>query len=254
VGDISHRAARLAGAAPDPRFAVYRDTGDRAVRNELVHDHRWLAIHCAHRFAHKGESLDDLIQVAVLGLLKAIERFDPERGVHFVGYAMPTVMGELRRHFRDTAWSVHVPRSTKELYQTVTVVAEELQAALGRSPTVAEIAERAGVPVEDALQALEVRACYRGVPLPAGDDESAATTRRLGVDDPAMEAAEARVTVEALLDTLPSDRDRELIRLRFVEGLTQSQIAERIGTSQVQVSRLLRASLARMRRKLAAAT
>jgi RNA polymerase sigma-B factor len=249
VSDNPDRVQRLTAEAPDPRFAAYRTTRDRGIRNELVEDHRWLALHCAHRFARKGEAFDDLVQVAVLGVLKAVERFDPDRGVRFPSFAMPTVLGELRRHFRDATWSVHVPRGIKERYQTVSAVAEEMQAALGRSPTVAEIAERVGIAVEDALEALELRACYRGMPLPDSDDDApTAVADRLGVDDPDLEAAEARVTVHALLGVLPSERDREIIRLRFEDGLSQSQIAARIGTSQVQVSRLLRAGLARMRR------
>lgn len=252
MSDNPDRPDRRTGRAPDTRFATYHATRDRDLRNVLVDEHRWLALHCARRFAHKGEALDDLVQVAVLGLLKAIERFDPGRGVPFVGFAMPTMVGELRRHFRDATWSVHVPRGAKELYQTISAVTEELQAALGRSPTVPEIAGRAGVTVEEALTALEVRACYHGVPLPTSDEEESAAATSLGVDDPAIEAAEARVTVGALLRTLPNDRDRWLVHLRFVEGLTQSQIAAQLGVSQVQVSRLLRASLTRMRRKLTA--
>jgi RNA polymerase sigma-B factor len=234
----------------DPRFAEQRRTGDRAIRNALVEEHRWLAVHCARRFSHKGEPLDDLVQVAMVGILKAVERFDPDYGVVFSTFAVPTVVGELRRHFRDKTWSIHVPRRAKELYQTVSGVVDELTQILGRSPTVPEIADRAGVTVEDALEALEVSGCYRGVPLAPPGDDDAADAITLGADDPGYRAADAKLTVGTLLEALPTERERDIIRMRFVDGLTQSQIAARIGVSQVQISRLLRASLDKMRRQL----
>jgi RNA polymerase sigma-B factor len=256
------RAARLrrrreeegAEVAPEPkvvdqRFGRYRETHDRAIRNELVEEHRWLAQHCARRFARKGEPMEDLVQVATVGVLKAVERFDPSYGVVFTTFAVPTVMGELRRHFRDKTWSVHVPRRAKELYQSVSGVAEELSQALLRSPTVPEIAQRAGTTVEDTLEALEVRASYRGVPLAPPGEEERADGPGFGRQDRGYDAAEARLTVDRLLDTLP-DRDRRIVELRFIQGMTQTQIAGEIGVSQVQVSRLLRAALDRMRRPL----
>ena len=233
----------------DQRFGHYRETRDRALRNELVEDHRWVAQLCARRFARKGEPMEDLLQVATVGVLKAVERFDPSHGVVFTTFAVPTVMGELRRHFRDKTWSVHVPRRAKELYQSVSGVAEELSQTLMRSPTVPEIAQRAGTTVEDALEALEVRASYRGVPLaPPGEDERS-DGPGFGQPDHGYDAAEARLTVDRLLDTLPV-RDRRIIELRFIQGMTQSEIAGEIGVSQVQVSRRLRAALDRMRRPL----
>ena len=248
------RAARPGPAErphPDPRFAAYRAGGDPTVRNELVEEHRWLAVHCARQFARKGEPFDDLVQVATVGVVKAVDRFDTGRGVAFATYAVPTIVGELRRHFRDRTWALHVPRRAKELYQSVSGVAEELSQTLMRSPTVPEIAERAGTTVEEAIEALEVRASYRGVPLaPAGDDDGPDAVT-LGTRDAGFEAAEARLTVDRLLETLPSDRDRRIVCRRFLDGLTQSEIAEEVGVSQVQVSRLLRANLVRMRRPLA---
>jgi RNA polymerase sigma-B factor len=236
---------------PDPRFAIVRASGDRRVRNELVEEHRWLAVHCARQFLRKGEPLDDLVQVAAVGIVKAVDRFDPDFGVAFATYAVPTVVGELRRHFRDKTWSIHVPRRAKELYQSVNGVVEELSQTLGRSPTVHEIAQRAGTTVDEAIEALEVRASYRGVPLiPAGDDER--SEQPYGTDDSGFGAAEARLTVEKLLETLPSDRDRRIVRRRYIDGLTQSEIAAEVGVSQVQVSRLLRANLVRLRHPLAA--
>jgi RNA polymerase sigma-B factor len=241
-------------ARVDPRFAEYLRTGDRGLRNALVKDHRWLASHCALRFAHKGEPLDDLVQVALVGLLKAVERFDPGYGTQFSTFAVPTVVGELRRHFRDRTWAVHVPRRAKELYQAVGGVVDDLHQTLGRSPTVPEIAERAGVSVEDALEALEVGACYRGVPLdPPDDDADHPQGPVLGGLDRGYAAADAQLTVKTLLAALPSERDRRIVELRFIDGCTQTQIAAQVGVSQVQVSRLLRSNLDRMRLALAAA-
>jgi RNA polymerase sigma-B factor len=231
------------------RFRQYRASRDRRIRNRLIEDHRWLAVHCARRFAGKGEPLDDLIQVAMLGVLKAIERFDPTYGVVFSTFGIPTVVGELRRHFRDKSWTLHVPRRTKELYQAVHGVIDELYQTLGRSPTVPEIGERVGISEEDVLIALEVGDSYRGVPLspPGDDDASDATT--LGNDDPGYAAAEARMMVKLLVRTLPTHRERVIVKLRFIDNLTQTEIAQQIGVSQVQISRILRTSLLRMRRR-----
>lgn len=238
----------------DPGFAEYRRTGDHRIRNRLIEDHRWLAVHCARRFAHKGEPLDDLVQVAMVGILKAVERFDPGFGVVFTTFAVPTVVGELRRHFRDKTWAVHVPRRAKETYQVVSGVVEELSQMLGRSPTVPEIAERANVTVEEALEALEVGSCYRGVPLSPPNDQEPVEAVPLGQQDPGFDATEAKLTVHDLLEALPDERERRIIKLRFFDGMTQSQIASEIGVSQVQISRLLRASLEKMRCKLGVET
>lgn len=246
------RGTEKSGRDLDPRFALYRKTGDRDLRNALIEHHRWLALHCARKFANKGEPVDDLVQVAMLGILKAVERFDPSFGTQFSTFAVPTVVGELRRHFRDKTWSVHVPRRAKDLYQAVSGVIDDLHQVLGRSPTVPEIAEQAGVTVEEALEALEVSASYRGVPLTPPGDDDASDGATLGSDDTAFLATDAKLTVNVLLKVLTTDRERRIIRMRFVDGLTQSQIAARIGVSQVQVSRLLRASLEKMRRHLVA--
>ncbi|MBN2624278.1 MAG: SigB/SigF/SigG family RNA polymerase sigma factor [Acidimicrobiales bacterium] len=249
------RADRAGGRdheADAEQFRAYRATGDRALRNRIIEDHRWLALHCAKRFANKGEPLDDLVQVAMLGVLKAVERFDPDFGTTFATFAVPTVTGELRRHFRDTTWAVHVPRRAKDLQHTVKVAVAELGQVLGRSPTVAEIASQTGVPIEDVLEALEAARCYRKTPLPSTTDNEAADTDDLGVlgdRDRALDAVEAAATVEQVLDGLPP-RERRIVELRFMHGLTQSRIAEIVGVSQVQVSRLLRASLAKMRASL----
>jgi RNA polymerase sigma-B factor len=245
--DTTERDARV-----DERFRTFRTTGDRDVRNQLIDEHRWLAVHCAQRFAHKGEPLDDLVQVAMLGVLKAVERFDPDYGVVFSTFAVPTIVGELRRHFRDTTWAVHVPRRLKDLHHTVNVAVTELGQTLGRSPTVEEIADRAGVPVEEVLETLEAGRSYSRVPLAPPSNDESDDEPNLGEVDRSLEAAEARMTVAGLMDVLP-ERERRIIELRFMGGMTQSQIAERVGVSQVQVSRLLRASLAKMNRTLVGA-
>jgi RNA polymerase sigma-B factor len=226
------------------RFRQYQVTGDRQIRNALIEDHRWLAIHCARRFAGKGEPLDDLVQVAMLGVLKAVDRFDPDYGTTFATFAVPTITGELRRHFRDTTWAVHVPRRARDLQHTVKVAVDELGHVLGRSPTAGEVAEHAGLPVEEVLEALEAARCYRKAPMATTEDEDDGLSN-LGEDDPGIDAIDARVTVARLLRELPA-RERRIVELRYLSGLTQSQIAEIVGVSQVQVSRLLRASLARM--------
>lgn len=237
------------GSKVDERFHRFRETGDRDLRNELIEEHRWLAVHCAQRFAHKGEPLDDLVQVAMLGVLKAVERFDPNYGVVFSTFAVPTIVGEIRRHFRDTTWAVHVPRRLKDLHHTVNVAVTELGHVLGRSPTVEEIAERAGVPVEEVLETLEAGRSYSRVPLTPPNADEPDDEPNLGEEDRQLEAAEARMTVADLLAVLPA-RERRIIELRFMGGMTQSQIAEQVGVSQVQVSRLLRASLAKMNHTL----
>lgn len=229
-------------------FRRYRSSGDRALRNELVERHRWLAVHCAKRFADKGEPLDDLVQVAMLGVLKAIERFDPEYGAAFATFAVPTITGEIRRHFRDTTWAVHVPRRARDLQHTVRRATDELGHILGRSPTVAEIAEHAGVTDEDVLDALEAARCYRNSPLASSPEDG--DVGAFAELDRGLDGVDAAATVERLLEVL-APRERRIVELRFVHGYTQSRIAELVGVSQVQVSRLLRASLATMRGSLA---
>jgi RNA polymerase sigma-B factor len=228
-------------------FEQWKATGDTTARNKLVEHHRWLTTYCANRFTQRGEPREDLVQVAGVGLVHAVNRFDPARGVAFSTFAVPTIVGELRRHFRDKTWSVHVPRRGKELYQAVGAVIEDLTAVLGRSPTVAEIAERADVSVDDALEALEVRDCYRTVSFEPASEDDAEGDAMLRTEDAGFDAVEARSVVTDLLDTLPTDRDRLIVELRFLHGLTQSEIGARVGVSQVQVSRLLQANLDRMR-------
>jgi RNA polymerase sigma-B factor len=227
----------------DERFRRWRATGDRALRNELIEEHRWVAIHCARRFAHRGEPLDDLIQVGQLGLLKAVERFDPDVGVSLASYAIPTVMGELRRHFRDATWALKVPRRVKDLHVDLGKTVDFLSGERGRPPTPAELADHLGIRVEDVLEALEAGGAYRAAPLTApSDDDDYREGTALRDEDMLLAGADDRMMVRHLLSTLP-ERERMIVELRFFAGLSQSEIAERVGVSQVHVSRLLRSSL-----------
>jgi len=238
-------------AVLDPRFADYRATGDRAIRNALVEDHRWLARHCVRRFRNTGEPIDDLTQVAMLGLVKAVNRFDPSYGYAFTTFAMPTILGELRRHFRDRTWALRVPRQIKEHHLTIKNGADQLQHTMGRSPTIPELAAHCGLTTEQTLEALEAGNAYYSVPLIFDDDESDDDNQKdLSVDEPGYATSEARVLIPGLLAALPSDRERQIVQLRFVDDMTQSQIAARLGLSQVHISRLLRTSLELMRQHL----
>jgi RNA polymerase sigma-B factor len=231
----------------DPRFAQLRASGERRLRNELVEDFAWLASFCASRFARRGEPRDDLVQVALVGLVNAVNRFDPARGLAFSTFAVPTIDGELRRYFRDKTWSVHVTRRLKEASRAVSAAVEDLTSASGRVPTVREVADHTGLAEDDVAEALDVHSLQRGVPLDDGEGDAMRESAVVGAVDRGYEAAEARTVVADLLEILPTARDRLIVRLRFVDGLTQSEIARRIGVSQVQVSRLIRASLDRMR-------
>jgi RNA polymerase sigma-B factor len=226
------------------RFVEYRKTRDRELRNQLVEDHVRLADFLARRFVHRGEPIEDLRQVALVGLLKAVERFEPERGLQFSSFATPTILGEIKRHFRDRGWAVRVPRRVQELNlqlgQTVSALSQEL----GRAPTPAEIADRAGVLEEDVLESMEASSLYRLASLDTQrvDDESASPAQFLGELDQNLGAVEDRVAVADLLARLP-EREQRIVYLRFFEGLTQSEIADMIGISQMHVSRLLVRSL-----------
>jgi RNA polymerase sigma-B factor len=234
------------------RFRAYRRTGDRRLRNELIEEHRWVAVHCARRFNNRGEPLDDLVQVGQLGVLKAVERFDPEHGVSFTTFAIPTVMGELRRHFRDATWAVRVPRKIKDLHVELGSTVEFLTTKLGRSPRVDELAQHMGVTSDEVLEAMDAGSAYRAAPLapPAGDDGSSTSdAEAVGEDDTDLDLADVRVAVRKLLRGL-EPRERRIVYLRFFEGLSQSEIAEQVGVSQVHISRLLRSSLDRLRHQL----
>lgn len=216
---------------------------DPALRDEIVERTLWLATRAARRFSDRGEPLDDLVQVARIGLLKAVDRFDPEQGVPFGAYATPTIMGELRRHFRDHTWSLHVHRRAKDLRPAVNTAVEELTRELGRSPKVAELAARLDVSEDAVIEALEANMAYRAQSI---DPSRPAHTPTV---EPGVEGVLDRELVVQLLDRLPP-RERRILYLRFYEELSQSQIAEQIGTSQVHVGRLIASSLAELRRLL----
>jgi RNA polymerase sigma-B factor len=238
----------------DRRLREYHRTGDTQLRSDLVERLLPLARSLALRFSHSGESVEDLMQVAALGLVKAIDRFDPDRGFAFTSFATPTILGELRRHLRDTAWALRVPRELQERALVVGRAAGELTGTLGRPPTANELSSHTGLSVEDVVEARAAGTARHAVsiyrPLSDGEDEPLADM--LGAEDPAFAAMEDALTSERLLASLPP-REREILRLRYQEELTQWQIGERVGCSQMHVSRLIRQSLRRLRETAEAA-
>jgi len=224
------------------RFSRDRDP---KLRDEIIERANWLAVRGARRFVDCGEPFDDLLQVARLGLMKSVDRFDPSLGVPFGAYATPTIMGELRRYFRDHTWSVHVSRRAKDLRPMVNATSDRLAGELGRSPRVSEIAAALDVAEDAVLEALEANNAYRAHTLdPTGTGHTPPV-------DGGFDAVLDRDLVAQLLDRLPA-RQRTILVLRFFDGMTQSQIAERIGTSQVHVGRLINSSLAVLRAQLSA--
>ncbi|MER7516140.1 SigB/SigF/SigG family RNA polymerase sigma factor [Streptomyces sp. NPDC126499] len=222
-----------------------------ALRDRLVRMHLPLVEHLARRFRNRGEPLDDLTQVATIGLIKSVDRFDPDRGVEFSTYATPTVVGEIKRHFRDKGWAVRVPRRLQELRLSLTTATAELSQQHGRSPTVHELAERLGISEEEVLEGLESANAYSTLSLdvPDTDDESPAVADTLGAEDEALEGVEYRESLKPLLEDLPP-REKRILLLRFFGNMTQSQIAQEVGISQMHVSRLLARTLAQLREKL----
>jgi RNA polymerase sigma-B factor len=230
------------------KFHDYAETRDRGLRDQLITAHMGLAEYLARRFTNRGEPLDDLVQVAALGLLKAVDRFDPERGLEFSTYATPTIVGELKRHFRDKGWAVRVPRRVQELHLRLASVVGVLSQELGRSPTIGEIAQAAAVSEEEVLEAIEAGHAYRFTSLdaPSGNDDELSLSAELGTEDQGLIDSEHRVTLSPLIAQFPP-RERMILHLRFFEGLTQSEIAGRLGISQMHVSRLLARALAQLR-------
>ena len=228
---------------------AYREKGDVAARDRLIESFIPVVRSIAYRYAGRGEQLDDLEQVASVGLIKAIERFDLDRDVELMTYVFPTVVGELKRHFRDRGWSVTVPRRLKELHYRLSRLIEELTATLGRSPTIPELAEEAGVDEEEVVEALEVGRAYasRSLTRQLDSEEGAGAELIDLIDDEerGYEAAENRELLASGLKAL-DDRERRIVQLRFVDGLTQSQIAVEIGISQMHVSRLIRRALEKL--------
>jgi RNA polymerase sigma-B factor len=229
------------------RFAEYRATGSRAVRDGLIAQYHDLARALARRFRGRGEPIEDLEQVALVGLVKAVERFDPERGFAFPTFATPTISGELKRHFRDQ-WTVRVPRAVQETVLDLNAAVAELSQALRRSPTVAEVARRVGRSEEAILEAMEAGRAFRavGIDAPSSSGDGPTPADRLAVAEVGISDVEQQMTVEVLLERLPA-REREIIHLRFFDGLTQSEIAARVGISQMHVSRLIARSLEQLR-------
>lgn len=224
-------------------FVRYRRSGSVALRNQLVVEYIDLAGAMAHRFAGRGEPMEDLEQVARFALIRAVERFDPERGVPFPGFAIPTILGELKRYFRDRTWSGSIRRSVKELVPRVRSATEELELDLGRPPRPNEIAEHLGVSVEEVIEALEAGRWYKARSLSAPlRDGSGTLGSSLASKENQMEAATTHMLVTALVDQL-DERKQKIIHARFVDELSQDEIAKRLGISQMHVSRLLRAAL-----------
>ncbi|HEX6022256.1 MAG TPA: SigB/SigF/SigG family RNA polymerase sigma factor [Solirubrobacter sp.] len=241
--------SRAARTKADRALLERAHRGDEAAREQLVQRFLPLARQLARRYQRGGEPLDDLIQVASLGLLKSIDRFDPARETAFSSFAVPTILGELKRHFRDKGWSVRVPRDLQELAVKLEPVGEGLARELGRVATPAEIANRLGVTVEQVLEAREAAGAYRAVSLDRprdDDDESGGDSITFGVEDPGFGVAEDAATVQRLMRVL-NDREREVLRLRFEEDLTQAEIGTRVGVSQMHVSRIIRQSITKLR-------
>ena len=224
--------------------------GDQTAREQLAERFLPLARQLARRYQRADEPLDDLVQVASLGLLKAIDRFDPQREVAFSSYAVPTILGELKRHFRDRTWSVRVPRDLQELTLKVDKAVATLSRDLRRQPSVAEISEAVGANEEQILEALEAAGAYRATsfdaPRSSDEDGGDSLADAFGDVESGFGLAEDRATLERLMAAI-TPREREVLRLRFVEDLTQAEIGARIGVSQMQVSRIIRSSLGRLR-------
>lgn len=235
------------------KFVQFAASRDPALRDELVTAHLGLAQHLARRFANRGEPLEDLVQVASIGIMKSVDRFDPERGVEFSTFAARTILGELKRHFRDKGWAVRAPRRIQELYLEIGHATGELAQKLGRPPTMDELAEATGATVEAVIEATEAGSGYRAASLDAPTRLDRSGSDAIGEEDIAFQDVDNRALITPALATLP-EREQMILRLRFVAGLTQSEIATRIGVSQMHVSRLLTASLRKLREEIEAET
>jgi RNA polymerase sigma-B factor len=230
-------------------FNRWRRHKDRAARDELIARFLPLAKKLARRYTPSSEPYDDLVQVASLGLVKAVERFDPDRGFAFTSFAVPTILGELKRYFRDTGWALHVDRSAQERARRVIDAQQKISATTGRPPTVQELGEYLELSDEDVLEALQTAEAYDAVsldaPVQSDDDPTATRLESIGNDDDRLELVDDQTTIFAAAKHLPQ-RERQILYLRFGEDLTQTEIAQRVGVSQMQVSRLLRRSVQRL--------
>jgi RNA polymerase sigma-B factor len=229
----------------------YHEDGDLAAREELIERYMSLVRSLARRYAYRGEQLDDLVQIGAIGLIKAIDRFDLERGVELTTYATPNIIGEIKRHFRDKGWSVRVPRGLQELNVQLSRLIEEKTVELGRSPTIPELAKAAGAEEEEVLEALESGRAYSSVSLSTTsggqeDEGDLDPLESLGAEEPQYEVSEDRAVLAPGFRVL-DERERRILHLRFFKGLTQSQIAQQVGISQMHVSRLIRRALEKIR-------
>ena len=230
----------------------YHEQGDLQAREELIEQYMSLVRSLARRYSYRGEQLEDLVQIGAIGLIKAIDRFDLDRGVELTTYATPNIIGEIKRHFRDKGWSVRVPRGLQELNVRLSRLIERLTVELSRSPKIAELAEAAGVTEEEVLEALESSRAYSSLSLSGGggdDDDDLDPLESIGTEEHMYEVSEDRAVLEPGWRVL-DDRERRILHLRFFEGLTQSQIAQQVGISQMHVSRLIRRSLEKIREEI----
>jgi RNA polymerase sigma-B factor len=232
----------------------YHEEGDLAAREQLIEQYMSLVRSLARRYSYRGEQLDDLVQIGAIGLIKAIDRFDVNRGVELTTYATPNIIGEIKRHFRDKGWSVRVPRGLQELNVQLSRLIEEKTVELGRSPTIPELAQAAGAEEEEVLEALESGRAYSSVSLSTGsggqdDDGELDPLESLGAEEPQYEVSEDRAVLAPGFRVL-DERERRILHLRFFKGLTQSQIAQQVGISQMHVSRLIRRALEKIREEI----
>jgi RNA polymerase sigma-B factor len=232
----------------------YHEDGDLQAREQLIEQYMSLVRSLARRYSYRGEQLEDLVQIGAIGLIKAIDRFDLERGVELTTYATPNIIGEIKRHFRDKGWSVRVPRGLQELNVQLSRLMEQLTVQFGRSPTIPELAKAAGVEEEEALEALESGRAYTSLSLSVGggggEDDDLDPLESIGTEEHEYEVSEDRAVLAPGFKAL-DERERMILQLRFFEGLTQSQIAQQIGISQMHVSRLIRRSLEKIRETIA---
>jgi RNA polymerase sigma-B factor len=232
----------------------YHEDGDLQAREKLIEQYMSLVRSLARRYSYRGEQLEDLVQIGAIGLIKAIDRFDLDRGVELTTYATPNIIGEIKRHFRDKGWSVRVPRGLQELNVQLSRLVEQLTVQLSRSPTIPELAKAAGVEEEQVLEALESGRAYTSLSLSVGggggDDDDLDPLESLGTEEHQYEVSEDRAVLAPGFKAL-DERERKILQLRFFEGLTQSQIAQQVGISQMHVSRLIRRSLEKIRETIA---
>ncbi len=248
--DGKERARRTDGIVADLRLVESETVGSHHLITDLIETNAGVARSMAGRYRNRGIDLDDLEQVALLGLTKAAQRFDPRAGHDFLSYAVPTIRGELRRHFRDAGWMVRPPRRVQDLQSRISRAQEDLESSLGRSPRPSEVAAHLDVAVDEVVEALTADGCFTPTSLdgPVGDGSSSLGDL-LGFEDRSVVAAEARIVLEPLVATLPS-RDQRILRMRFVDEATQQEIAEAVGLTQAQVSRVLTRILASLRADL----